>query len=134
MTAEPVDLTVLAGTFAVVRLDPREPIPEWAEGGGFVSITRTAEELSIVCAAERVPADAATERDWRCLAVAGPLDFSAVGILASLSTALAGAGVSLFAVSTYDTDYLLVRAAALETAIGALRRAGHTVLSRTSGA
>lgn len=124
-----LSLTVLGGTFAVARLGATDPVPEWARQGELRSVTRTAGELSIVCEAARVPAGVEAERDWRCLAVAGPLDFSAVGILAALAGALAEAGVSIFALSTYDTDYLLVRAAALETAVEALRRRGHSVSS-----
>ena len=127
MSAPPLSLTLLAGTFAVARLDAGDPMPRWAEGGELSSITRTGEELSIVCAAERVPIEVAAERDWRCLAVVGPLDFSEVGILADLTGVLAEAGVSLFALSTYDTDYLLVRDAALETAVRALHGRGHSV-------
>lgn len=122
-----LELAVLEGDFAVARLGPDEPVPEWASEGGLVSITHTADELSIVCDAARVPAGVVAERGWRCLGVAGPLDFSAVGILAELAGALAEAGISLFAISTYDTDYLLVRTEALAAAVEALARRGHSV-------
>ncbi len=123
----PLSLSILASTFAVARLEPDAPLPEWASAGELCSITRTADELSIVCEASSVPADVRAERDWRGLVVAGPLDFSEVGILAALTGALATAGISLFALSTYDTDYLLVRAAHLDAAVDALRQAGHRV-------
>lgn len=123
----PLSLSILASTFAVARLAPDAPLPEWASAGELCSITRTADELSIVCEASSVPADVRAERDWRGLVVAGPLDFSEVGILAALTGALATAGISLFALSTYDTDYLLVRAAHLDAAVDALRQAGHRV-------
>ncbi len=132
MDAPPLSLAVLEGSFAVARLDPTQPVPEWAGGGELCSVTRTDAELSIVCEAARVPAGVAAELDWRCLAVAGPLDFAAVGVLAALTGALAEVGVSLFALSTYDTDYLLVRAAALETAVEALRRRGYSVSEQGS--
>lgn len=127
MSRPVLSLRVLPGSFALVRLDPALPVPAWASGGALSSVTRTADELSIVCEAERAPAGVAAHSDWRCLAVAGPLDLSAVGILAALTDALAEVGVSLFAISTFDTDYLLVRSAALETAVDALRRRGHSV-------
>jgi uncharacterized protein len=111
-------LDVLRGEFAIVKLDAADPIPPWA-AGEFVSITRTRDELSIVCEA---PAG-----EWRCLKVQGPLDFSLVGILASLAEPLAKAGVPIFVISTFDTDYILVKADNLERAIEALRSAGHTV-------
>jgi hypothetical protein len=120
---------LLPGLLAVCRLDPAEPLPAWALPGAsaLVSITRTAGELSVVCAQEAVPDGVRSERDWRCLMVEGPLDFSLTGVLAALLTPLAEAGVSIFALSTFDTDYLLVRAAQLDTAIAALSAAGHVV-------
>jgi hypothetical protein len=119
-------IAVLPGRFAVCRLAAGAPIPEWAKGGPFVSITRTADELSIVCLQESMPPDAQAERDFRAFKVEGPLDFSLTGLLANLSGALAAAGISLFAVSTFDTDYMLVRDADLERAISALT-AGHQI-------
>jgi hypothetical protein len=93
----------------------------------FCSVTRTPEELSIVAPAEAVPAAVAGERGWRCLAVAGPLPLDAVGVLAAIAEQLARAGISLFAVSTYDTDYVLVRVETLDRATSILARAGHEV-------
>ena len=123
----PLTLTLLAEPLAVCRLDPHSAPPAWAWSGPLVSITRSAEELSVVCAAASVPPDARAEQPWRALKVAGPLDFSLTGILASLAVPLAAADVSIFAVSTYDTDYVLVRSAQLDAALDALRRAGHTI-------
>ena len=122
-----MDLKVLPGLYAVCRLEATEAIPAWAVDGGLFSVTRTADELSIVCEQDRVPDGIRCERDWRVLKVAGPLDFALVGILASLAGALADAGISLFALSTFDTDYLLVQADAVERAVAALRAAGHRV-------
>lgn len=123
-----LDLALLPGTFAVCRLDPAAPVPGWAGGPGeLASVTRTGAELSIVCPDARVPPAIRAERGWRCLRVAGPLDFSLVGVLAALAGALAGAGVSLFALSTFDTDHLLVREADLDRALRALEEAGHGV-------
>jgi hypothetical protein len=122
-------LTLLAARYAVCRMEAQAARPAWADGAGLVSITRTADELSVVCRDERVPEDVRSEKGWRCLALEGPIPFSMTGVLASLSGALAEAGVSVFAISTFDTDYLLVPEAQLETAIAALINAGHTVVS-----
>ena len=122
-------LLLLPGLFAVCQLDPNAPLPAWttSDSSTLVSITRTRSELSIVCAQEKVPDDVRTERDWRCLMVQGPLDFSLTGVLSALLAPLAEAGVSIFALSTFDTDYLLVRAAQLDLAIESLSAAGHPV-------
>ena len=120
-------LSLLPETFAICRLAANAEIPDWALRGEFVSITRTRDELSIVCAQSNVPDETQCERDWRALKVEGVMDLSLVGVLASLATPLANAGVAIFAISTFDTDYLLVKSAQLEDAIAALRDAGHRV-------
>jgi putative acetyltransferase len=120
-------LEVLAGLFAVCRLPAGSAIPDWAVRGDVFSVTRTRDELSVVCRQDEVPAGVACEADWQCLRAAGALPLSAVGILASLAKPLAEAGISLFAVSTYDTDYLLVKASQLDRAVEALAAAGHEV-------
>jgi len=118
-------LIVLSGEFAVARLAPSDAIPAWATEAPISSVTRTRDELSIVCAASHVPPQVAAERGWRCVRVAGTIDFAATGVLASIAGPLAAAGVSIFAISTYDTDYLLVREHVLSAAIAALTAAGH---------
>lgn len=118
---------MLPDLFAVCRLDPRAPIPSWANAGDFCSFTRTAEELSIVCRQDAVPDAVLSERHWRCLRVAGTISFSVVGVLASLTAPLAEAGISVFAFSTFDTDYLLLKEADLHQAVDVLRRQGHTI-------
>lgn len=120
-------LAVVPGRFAVCRLDPGDPIPSWATASDRWSITRTPDELSIVCADDIVADGIVAERDWRGLQVAGPLDFSLTGILAALAEPLAQAGISIFALSTYDTDYVLVKEHALAAALTALRSAGHQI-------
>jgi hypothetical protein len=120
-------LTVLPDTFAICKLDVNAAIPAWATAGRFFSITRTSEELSIVCLQTCVPDAIQCEQNWRCLQVVGPIPFTAVGVLASLVQPLAAAGISVFAVSTFDTDYLLVKAADLAPAIDALRQKGHSI-------
>lgn len=123
----PFRLEVLTGVLAVCRLGPDAPLPDWALSSAFLSITRTSDELSLVCPQEVVPPDARCEKGWRCLRVEGPLEFSEIGVLASLTSVLAAAGVSLFALSTFDTDYLLVKEADLQMAATALEKAGHRV-------
>lgn len=102
-------LCLLPGTYAVCRLESGAVVPAWATTGDFFSLTRTADELSIVCDQSVVPDDVQCERDWRCFKLAGPIPFSTVGVLASLVEPLADAGISVFAISTFDTDYLLVK-------------------------
>jgi hypothetical protein len=114
--------------FAICKLSPGEKVPDWAATGPFASITRTAEELSVVCLQESVPDGVRHDSGWRCLRVAGTFDFAMVGLLASLLQPLAEAGIAVFAVSTFDTDYLLVKQHQFDGAAAALRRAGHTVL------
>ncbi|MBI5033843.1 MAG: ACT domain-containing protein [Chloroflexi bacterium] len=122
-----LSLSILPDTFAVCRLAPDAPIPSWVTNGDFVSITRTDDELSIVCRQSDVPNGIHCERDWRCLQVDGLLDFALTGILASLATPLAQAGISIFAISTFDTDYLLVKENNLEKAIAVLQNVGHRI-------
>ncbi len=124
---KPLTLELLPETYAVCRLGPEEAVPAWTAGGAFLSLTRTRAELSIVCVQGAVPEGVRCERGWRCLGVEGPLDFSLSGVLASLADPLAAAGVSIFATSTFDTDYLLLREADLERGLDALRHAGHQV-------
>ncbi len=120
-------LSVLPETLTVCRLAPDADVPAWAMAGGFWSVTRTPDELSVVAARHLVPAGVRAEGAWRALRVAGPIPFSATGILASLAAPLATAGVSVFAISTFETDYVLVGADRLEAASDALSAAGHTI-------
>src|SRR3977135_2407439 len=111
------NLTVLPDSFALVRLAADAPVPSWATQGEFFAITRTRDELSIVCLATQVPTGVLAETGWRALKVKGPVALSEIGVLASLATSLANADVSLFALSTFDTDYLLVSEKQLDAAI-----------------
>ena len=120
-------LLVLDGTFAICRLGGDSSIPPWVTAGQFFSITKTAEELSVVCSQEVVPEGVVCERAWCCLRVAGTMPFSTVGALASLTAPLAEAGISVFAISTFDTDYLLVKSEKFAAAVAALRRHGFSV-------
>lgn len=122
-----VTLDRLSGSYAICRLDVGESLPQWALQGEFFSVTRSPTELSAVCATASVPAGVKSDGPWTVLAVRGPLNLSLTGVLAGLATPLAAAGISVFAVSTYDTDYLLIRDSDLERAVHVLRQAGHTV-------
>jgi hypothetical protein len=121
-------LELLPEALAVCRLEPAAPIPSWAtQPSPFLTVSRTAEELSITTLQSAVPAEVTCARDYRALRVRGPLPLNLVGILAALAEPLAAAGLSLFAIATYDTDYVLVKAGDLPAALQALRRAGHEI-------
>jgi hypothetical protein len=113
---------------AVCRLAPGSEISEWAfSGGGFASVTRTADELSLVCAESAVPDGIQCEPGWRIFKIEGPLDFALTGVSVAVAQPLAEAGVTIFAVSAYDTDYVMVKEQDLEKAVRALEAAGHWV-------
>lgn len=118
-----IRMTTFDGRFAVCRLDGDAPLPSWPSGA-FVSITRTPDELSIVCEESSVPGDVRAERDWRALRVEGPIPFEVTGVAAGICAPLAAAGISVFLVATFDTDYLLVKAEAYGRAVEALRASG----------
>ena len=127
--------SVVPGTYAVCRLPAAADVPPWASAaGGFASVTRTAEELSIVCEEARVPATEPEglrrEGGFALLKLHGPFPLNAVGILASVAKPLAEAGISLLAIGTFDTDYLLVKRALAEQAVATLVEAGHTLVDR----
>ena len=122
-----LELTLLPERYAISRLAADAPIPAWATEGPFFSVTRTGEELSIVSELSRVPVGVASQPGWRVLKVQGPFVLSEIGVLSALAAPLADAKISLFAVSTFDTDYLLVAAASLSGAIAALESVGHIV-------
>jgi hypothetical protein len=125
--ARTIVLERVAGRFAVCRLDPGAALPSWVpETTAFSSVTRSERETSIVCLEGAVPVAVRAERGFVAFRVTGALEFSAIGILASLAAPLADAGVSVVAVGTFDTDYLLMRAGDEATAVAALRAAGHS--------
>ncbi len=119
-------IDILPGRFAICRLDANADVPQWARGE-FVSITRASDELSIVCPEVRVPAQIPSSRDWRCLKIAGPLDLAMIGVLANLTGVLAEQSISVFAISTFDTDYLLVKEENIDATVASLSAAGHRV-------
>lgn len=121
-------LELLPDTLAICRLEPGAPIPSWAaEPSRFLTVSRTADELSITTLQSTVPDGVRCERDYRAVRVRGPLPLDLVGVLAAIADPLATAGLSIFAISTYDTDYVLLKARDLERAIEVLQRAGHQI-------
>jgi hypothetical protein len=130
--APSLSLRVLPEPLSVVRLPGDEPPPAWVyDGPGVAAAVRRQGELGVVCATDRVPPTVTAEHGWTALEVAGPLDFALTGILVAVAAPLADAGVSIYALSTYDTDVVLVRTAAIPDAVAALQAAGHDV-SRVS--
>lgn len=127
MAEAELTLTLAPERFAVCRLAPDAPIPPLPLGRSLLALTLTSDELSLVLPEDSAPENATIEGGWRALRVAGPLDFELTGVLASLAQPLADARLSLFAISTFDTDYLLVRDATLSEALAALRAAGHHI-------
>jgi hypothetical protein len=123
LSSEARVLRLLDGELAIVRLPPGAAIPLWVSfsPGPLVSVTRTAHELSIVCPSRTVPSTVECEAGWRAFTVEGQLEFSAVGVLSAILIPLAEAGISILSLSTFDTDYVLVRVAMLEAAKAALR-------------
>jgi len=110
--------------FAICRLPAEDGIPTWAASGILFSVTRTPNELSIVCPQANLPDRAPADRDWRCLMLEGPFELSEVGVMAAITRPLAAAGVSIFAISTYSTDYLLIKEEQLSQALTALAASG----------
>jgi uncharacterized protein len=126
-------LSILESRFGICKLKENSEInpevhpevPSWVHESNFFSITRTPEELSVVCQENRIPADIKAEKDWKCLKIEGPLDFELTGILAGVSRVLADCEIAIFVISTYDTDYILIREKDLESAVKVLLEAGY---------
>ncbi len=122
--------SIVEGTWTIALLAPDEPIPRWAsDATGFVSITRTKDELSIICPESVVPPGGRSNPGWALLVVHGPLPFAEVGVLSSFASPLAARGISLLPVGTFDTDYILVRADRIAAACEALVAAGHELVA-----
>lgn len=121
---QPMKLSILDDLYAVCRLKSDDELPTWVSKAGFWTITKTQEELSVLCLQSGIPKEVKAETDWKIIRVEGPLDFGLTGVLASIANPLATAKVSIFAVSTFDTDYILVKKEKLETAKLTLAQAG----------
>ena len=122
-----MELSVRPELLAVCRLPTEAPWPSPPADGSLFSVTGTGSELSVVCRVDAAPPTARIEPGWRALTVTGPLDFSAIGVIARLTARLAAAGVAVFVLSTYDTDHILVKDGDLGLAVDALRTDGHSV-------
>ena len=116
---------LLSCPYAIVRLAPNAQVPDWALKGDFTSVTRTLDELSIVCATENLPADVQSSHRWICLRLEGPFPFSQTGVLLSFIEPLSTNGIPIFAVSTYDTDYVLIQEEFTSASLNVLQEAGH---------
>jgi uncharacterized protein len=128
-----LQFSLLEGRFAVCRFAADSEVPTWTFGTGqLMSVTRTADELSIVCIENRVPLEIKAERGWLCLKLHGPFPFSETGILTAFVKPLSNRGISIFAISTFDTDYVLIKEESWSNARKALEEAGHELTSRAS--
>jgi hypothetical protein len=126
-TTPKLTFIILRETLAICRLDKDAPIPDWVFQGGLFSVTRTKDELSIVCPQINVPKGIVCNQGWSCLKIKGPLDLSSTGIISSIARTLQQEGISLFSISTYDTDYVMVKEKDLEKAIFAFTETGHRI-------
>ena len=129
MSKKILTLRLLEDRFCVCKLNKDETIPEWAYKGQFYSITRTQDELSIVCEQTNTPSGIQCEKDWTILKIEGVLDFSLVGILSAISTILAENKISIFAISTFDTDYILIKYVDVETAVRVLTAENYEIIA-----
>ena len=118
------------GPYAIVRFAPDAVVPDWANKGEFISISRSADELSIVCPAASLPPDVNTQHHWQCFKLEGPFPFSMTGVLLSFIEPLSSRGIPIFAISTYDTDYVLIQEEFMGAALGILDEAGHELWPR----
>ena len=129
MSPRRLRFSIIPGRFVVSRLAPAAAIPEWIQSGPFACVTRTGDELSVVSLAASVPGDVQSEKGWMCLKLLGPFPFQETGILASIVNPLAQAGIPIFALSTFDTDYVLLKEEDRERALATLLDAGHELVS-----
>ena len=121
-------LKVLDVTLAICQLEPGSEVEEWSDGTGIFSVMRTDEEVTIVCSEDLVPKGVTCSKGWKCIQLVGQFEFSEVGIVSQLALPLAGANVPIFVMSTFNTDYILVRKQDLQRASEALRMAGHEIV------
>ncbi|MDN7179477.1 ACT domain-containing protein [Caballeronia sp. SEWSISQ10-4 2] len=127
-----IKLQLMGGMYCISRLSGGAPIPPWADGEGFVSISRNGDELSIVCKQERVPPGTKVDLGWVCLKFVGPFAFGETGIVLSVIQPLSENGLGIFVVSTFDADCMLLKRADLEPATRLLKAAGHTIIDEPS--
>jgi hypothetical protein len=129
-TRQALKFRQLPGLYVIIRQDSNSPVPGWAMKGEFVSITRTADELSIVCPADHIPKEFSTVPRWNCLKLKGPFPFTQTGVLLGFIEPLSSNAVPIFAISTYDTDYILIPQEHIDRALILLREAGHELIKQ----
>ena len=127
MQKRQLKLSLLEDFFGICVFESNASISEWAGTASFCSITRTEKKLTVVCPQNIIPADIEHERDWRCFRIDGSFDLNQIGVISSLAAPLAQAGISIFVVSSYDTDYILVKEEKVEQAIAVLSGDGHSI-------
>lgn len=132
MSNKSLNLTVLKEHLAICRLDASFVIPEWAKADEFLSITRTRDELSIICNEKNVPDDVQCDKGYIAIKFEGPFDFSMTGVLVSVANPLAEAGIPILALATYDTDYIIIKKDVKQAAINAIVAAGHKISEKAN--
>lgn len=125
-----MNLLILDGMYAVCRLDPGDEIPAWIDESDFLSVVRSSDELSIVCSQKLVPQEIGCNRDWRLIRIDEELDFEMVGILNRFLLPLEKAGIAVFVVSSYNTDYIMVASRKLKEAVAVLKDEGHHITEK----
>lgn len=128
MTAPILTMNLFKEKFAVCRLGKNDAIPQWSKNDIFYSVTKTMDELSIVCLENDVPHNVKHENNWRILKIQGPLDFSLIGIIAKISSILAEEKISIFALSTFDTDYILLKDNNVKNAVNILNKNNYKII------
>ena len=127
MTQRQLRISLLKDKYGICSLPNTAPIPEWALKQSLVSITRTKKELTIVCPQDVIPSQCKSDLNWRCFRLDGTFDLNQIGVISSISAPLAQNGISIYVISTYDTDYFLVQQENLEQTISALSNSGHSI-------
>ncbi len=127
MKQRQLQLSLLKDKYGIRTLPNTAPIPDWALTQSLASITRTEKELTIVCRLEILPSQYQSGLNWRCFKIDGSFDLNQIGVISSISSPLADAGISIYVISTYDTDYFLIQEQNLEQAISVLSNSGHSI-------
>jgi uncharacterized protein len=128
LTPRSLKFSIVPGSFAVCRLGAGSPVPAWGLQGTFFSVAGTTDEVSVVCLATQVPKEIRHEADWACLKLLGPFPFAETGVLSSFIQPLSDRAIPIFAISTFDTDYVLVKESWVEEAIRVLQEAGYQLI------
>ena len=127
MKQRQLQLSLLKDKYGICTLPNTAPIPDWALTQSLASITRTEKELTIVCRLEILPSQYQSDLNWRCFKIDGSFDLNQIGVISSISSPLADAGISIYVISTYDTDYFLIQEHNLKQTISTLSDIGHNI-------